>query len=105
VYDEREFFEVAMRSEKYLVVLDNFETFDDQQAAYNYLDEVVHPPSKLLITSRHVFSGDYAVPVAGMERAEARELLIRAARDAGCEPLMTEPAIDRIYGRTQGHPY
>jgi hypothetical protein len=105
--DPRQAFEriVQQQKEAHLLILDNFETFDDQEAAYAYLDEIVRPPTKIVITSRHYFRGDFQLPVRGMEFEEARELLLRAARAAGAEPLMTDDVIERIYERCEGHPY
>ncbi len=101
----QKFFEGSMRAEPILVVLDNFETFDEQEAAYRYLEHLVEPPAKVVITSRHVFRGDYAVDVTGMSDDEAGELLLRSARSAGIEPLMTPRVRQRIFERCQGHPY
>ena len=64
-----------MRDEAILVILDNFETFNNQEAAYAYLDEFVQPPAKASITSRHVFAGDSPVEVRGMSEDEADQLL------------------------------
>jgi hypothetical protein len=101
----REYFEAAMRTEPLLVVLDNFETFEGQEQAYEYLDELVQPPAKVVITSRHTFKGDYSVEVKGMADAEAEKLLIQSARAAGVEPLMTPQTRAKIFARCQGHPY
>jgi hypothetical protein len=101
----REVFETAMREESVLLVLDNFETFEDQEHTYEYLDDLVQPPAKIIITSRHVFTGDYAVEVKGMGDHEADQLLIQAARAAGVEPLMTPQVRKKILDRCQGHPY
>lgn len=88
-----------------LLIMDNFETFDAQEEAYHYLDEVVQPPSKVLITSRHDFKGDFQVQVRGMEPLEASQLIRSAARGAGREGLIDEQVIARICDKTQGHPY
>lgn len=103
----REFFETSLRGDAVLVVLDNFETFDDQEAAYAYayLDDLVEPPAKVIITSRHVFAGDSPVEVRGMSESEAEGLLIQAARDAAVEPLMTPRVRSKIFARCQGQPY
>jgi len=101
----RDIFETSMRQESVLLVLDNFETFDEQEHAYEYLDDLVQPPAKIIITSRHVFRGDYAVEVKGMAENEADQLLIRAARAAGVEALMTPRVRKKIFDRCQGHPY
>jgi hypothetical protein len=88
-----------------LLVMDNFETFSGQEEAYQYLDEVVQPPSKVIITSRHDFKGDFQVQVRGMEQAEAAQLIRTAARSTGREGLIDEQVIRRIYEKSQGHPY
>jgi hypothetical protein len=101
----RKFFEDSMRAEPILLVRDNFETFDEQEAAYQYLEDLVEPPAKVVITSRHVFRGDYAVEVKGMSEHEAEQLLLHSARCAGIEPLMTPSVRQRVFERCQGHPY
>jgi hypothetical protein len=88
-----------------LLVLDNFETFDDQPDAYRYLDSIVQPPSKIVITSRHDFRGDFQVQVRGMELDEAGKLIRDAARRAHREGLIDQQAIESIFTRCQGHPY
>jgi hypothetical protein len=103
--DARDFFETSMREEAILLVLDNFETFNDQEASYAYLDELVQPPAKTIITSRHVFTGDSPIEVRGMSQDEADQLLVGAARTAGVEPLMSDRVRGRIFERCQGHPY
>jgi NB-ARC domain len=101
----RDFFETSLREEPVLLILDNFETFDEQEVAYRYLDDLVQPPAKAVITSRHVFKGDYAVEVKGMLEDEAEQLLVQAARAAGVEPLMSPRVRQKIFERCQGHPY
>jgi hypothetical protein len=102
---QKEFFEERLREDRLLLVLDNFETFDDQRTAYDYFDSVTYPPSKVVITSRHDFEGDTTVPVDQMSWTEASQLLIQTARQAGAEPLMTEKVQAAIYDRCRGHPY
>ncbi len=101
----RDFFEASMKEEAILLILDNFETFDEQEVAYEYLDDLVQPPAKIVITSRHVFKGDYALEVKGMSEDEAEQLLAQSARAAGIEPLMTPTVQQRIFERCQGHSY
>jgi hypothetical protein len=97
--------DLADRACPTLLVMDNFETFAAQEEAYQYLDEVVQPPSKVVITSRHDFKGDFQVQVRGMETDEAAGLIKSAARRAGREGLVDSKVIDRIYEKSQGHPY
>lgn len=97
--------DLADRMTPTLLVMDNFETFAAQEEAYQYLDEIVHPPSKVVITSRHDFKGDFQVQVRGMEPTEAALLIRSAARGAGREGLVDDQVINRICDKTQGHPY
>lgn len=103
----KEMFEhdLADRACPTLLVMDNFETFVAQGDAYQYLDEVVQPPSKVVITSRHDFKGDFQVQVRGMETDEAAQLIRLAARRAGREGLIDPKVVARIYEKSQGHPY
>jgi hypothetical protein len=101
----KEFFEASLRENRLLIVLDNFETFDNQRAAYDYFDAVVYPPSKVVITSRHDFQADTTVQVDSMSWDEASRLLVQTARQAGAEPLMTNKVQSAIFERCRGHPY
>ena len=89
-----------------LFIFDNFETLADIRGLHRFLDEHTHLPNKVLITSRErAFVADFPIEVRGMEYAEAREMLIRAARDLYIEGLMDEETIQRIYDYTAGHAY
>ncbi|MGH2936644.1 MAG: NB-ARC domain-containing protein [Solirubrobacterales bacterium] len=105
--DSRADFEAAVGAggTSTLLIMDNFETFSSEEEAYAYLDTVVHPPSKVVITSRHDFKGDYQVQVRGMERDEAAALIRTTARSAGREGLVDDQVIARIFDRCEGHPY
>ncbi len=98
--------QVADPSNRYLLIMDNFETLDDPVGVHQYLDETVVMPNKVLITSRHrAFKGDYPVEVSGMELGEAEQLLKTEARRVACEPQMTAEAMRRIHEYTGGVPY
>ena len=105
--DPQAAFEEALRDPgaPVLLILDNFETFAAQKDAYRYLDDVVQPPSKVVITSRHDFQGDFQIQVQGMELNEAAELIRGAARRANREGLLDQQGIERIFATCQGHPY
>ncbi len=101
-------FEEDLRDPKLsiLVVVDNFETFEDQEAAYHYFDEIVRPPSKIVITSRHDFKGDHQIVITGMEYEEASKLILGTARAAAKEPLFTDESVrKRVFKGCAGHPY
>ncbi|MGE3795702.1 MAG: hypothetical protein AB7I38_17505 [Dehalococcoidia bacterium] len=103
--NRRDAFERELASAPILLILDNFETYDDQRTLFAYLNEVIAPPSKAVITSRHVVPGESDLELSGMDLAQARELLTREARRLNREPLMTDPVMDEIYRGTHGHPY
>ena len=91
---------------RYLLVLDNMETFDEPAAVLRQLDDEVRLPSKVLVTSRHDdFQGDYPIRVAGMESREAHQLLISEARRKYCEPQLTEPVRDSLIHATGARAY
>lgn len=103
----REFFEQSLTDahSATLLILDNFETFKAQEESYRYLDELVEPPSKVVITSRHDFQGDFQIPVLGMDRTEAERLVRSTAREVGREGVLSEKTIDAIFEQCAGHPY
>lgn len=105
--DAQDIFESNVRDGKtpFLLILDNFETFEHQNAIYSYLDRTVLPPSKVVVTSRHDFQGDTQVRVLGMEIEEAADLLKQAARAAGREGHLGDDEVRRIWETCQGHPY
>jgi hypothetical protein len=90
----------------HLFIFDNFETFADVVEIHRFLDTHTHIPNKVLITSRErAFKADFPIEVHGMARAEAWELLRRAAADLGIEALMTDDTTERLYDYSEGHPY
>ena len=91
---------------RYLLVLDNMETFDEPAAVLRQLDDEVRLPSKVLVTSRHDdFQGDYPIRVAGMESREAHQLLVSEARRKYCEPQLTEAVRDSLIHATGARAY
>lgn len=90
----------------YLLVVDNFETFDSPAAVHQFLDETVVLPSKVLITSRHqTFQGDFPLEVRGMEEEEAQSLVSLEARRHYCEPRLTTDVRRQIIDATGASPY
>jgi hypothetical protein len=87
-----------------LLVVDNFETLADQDDAYKYFDHAVRPPSKVVITSRHEFSGNFRIDVTGMRVEEARALIRHSAASVAGVHL-SEQDVSDIYTACHGHPY
>ena len=86
-----------------LFVFDNFETMVSQVEAFQWLDERIKSPNKILITSReNRFKGDWPVEVRGMTDAEAKELIEVTAGRLGIAGRMDSNA---IVEQSDGHPY
>lgn len=89
-----------------LFVFDNFETVQQPLDVFNWLDQSVRPPNKILITTRHRdFRGDYAVEVGGMTEPQCSELTRATAAAIGMQSLVTEQFLREIYRESEGHPY
>lgn len=94
-----------MRSKKCLLLVDNFETIQDETAGEFLLS--LPEPSKALITTRHHALGEArTIPLKGMEqsealalmRAEGQRLGLKSVQRAGDEILL------RLYQATGGAP-
>lgn len=108
VESDRDFFARVLTAgrDKFLLILDNFESFDDVSELQQFIKKNLAFPSKALITSReNAFQGDQPIEVGGLTRAESADLIRRTSRQALCEPRIDEAAIARIYDVTLGNPY
>lgn len=101
------FCEAVSGKDPYLLVMDNFETLDEPKEVYDFLDRQVMIPSKVLVTSRErEFVGDYSIEVRGMDFPEAKELILRASREALCEPAFQDDRqTRRVWDLARGNPY
>lgn len=91
---------------RYLLILDNLETFDSIVQIQHFLDRYVTLPSKVILTSRHDdFQGDLRLPVGGLTKDQASTLLVREARRLYCEPRMTAQVQERLFTTTGGRAY
>jgi len=97
---------LSSAKEKYLLVFDNFESFDDTPTLQEFVKRHLAHPSKALITSRErAFQGDFKIEIGGLSLDQTRDLIMQTARRAGCEPRVDEKLISRIYDLTLGNPY
>ena len=93
-------------SPTFLLIMDNFETFNDPIDVQKFLDTNVVPPNKVFITSRHeAFQGDYPVRINGMRDIEADELLDREGIVNFCEGRLTKDVRSQIKIKTGRSPY
>lgn len=92
---------------KALYIFDNFETLTNPAEIYEWLNNSIRMPNKILITSRlnRSFKADYPIEVGGMEEDECRVLISAVAQRLRIEPLMTERYIQTLISESEGHPY
>lgn len=89
-----------------LFVFDNFETVRLAVDVYNWIDNNVRAPNKVLITTRfRDFRGDYPVEVLGMSREECDELVRVSAARLGIRDYVTDDLMQELYEESDGHPY
>jgi tetratricopeptide (TPR) repeat protein len=89
-----------------LVVLDNFETVENPEEMFTWLDTYVRLPNKILITSRfRDFKADYPISVAGLKREEFDSLVYRSSNYLSIADLLTDEFREELYYETGGHPY
>ena len=89
-----------------LFAFDGFECLDDPAGAFRWIEERVHPPNKVLITSRHRdFQGDYPLRVGGLSPEEAAQLAEEHLYLAGLEDKVDQDCCRRILAECEGHPY
>lgn len=104
-----EFFQRELTQSEFgptLFVFDNFETTDSPLDMFQWIDQYVRLPNKVLITTRlRDFKADFPVDVGGMEVTEARILISRVASSLGVNDLLTEEYTDSLIGESGGHPY
>jgi hypothetical protein len=108
-FDKEAYVASALRSygqDALLFVFDNFETVQQPLDVFNWLDQNVRLPNKILITTRHRdFRGDYAVDVGGMTEFQCNELVRSTATAIGMKGLVTAQFCRDIYRESEGHPY
>ncbi|WP_262847492.1 tetratricopeptide repeat protein [Mumia quercus] len=90
----------------FLFVFDNFETIREQVSLYEYFNNAIRLPNKVLITTRtRDFKADYPIGVAGMARDEYHALVRETASSLGVLELVSEAYEDQLYEESDGHPY
>lgn len=89
-----------------LFVFDNFETVRSPLDVFNFIDENIRVPNKVLITTRQrEFRGDFPVEVTGMEDEECRELINGHAGKLGILNLINKKYVEELIQESNGHPY
>lgn len=89
-----------------LFVFDNFETMTHPQECFEWLDQYVRNPNKVLITTRtRAFKADYPIEVLGMTEQEADRLVSAVAQSLGITELLDRAYVEKIIEESNGHPY
>lgn len=105
----REYFEQQLQKADAgpcLFVFDNFETTQNPVELYNWIENYICLPNKILITTRlREFRGDYPIKVSGMSEGEARKLILQTATFLGILDLLTDEYISELISKAEGHPY
>lgn len=89
-----------------LFVFDNFETVRNPSSLFMWLHSFVRHPNKVLVTARHKeFTGDFEIPVEGMNEGECIKLIDAVAAKFGIADLLTSEYVSRLIDESGGHPY
>ena len=89
-----------------LFVFDNFETMDEPDDVYKWLDTYIRLPNKVLITTRvRNFVGDFPIHIGGMTDSQALRLVDQHARHLGVSTLLTTEYRRELVHEASGHPY
>lgn len=105
----RQFFESQLNRNELgpcLFVFDNFETAQNPESLFTWIDTHIRIPNKVLITTRlRDFKGDYPVEVEGMTEPECRELIRNTSEHLNIQQLLNEDFIRELIKQAEGHPY
>lgn len=89
-----------------LLVLDNFETVENEKEIFKWFYNNVGNPNKILITSRlRTVTGDYNIKVGGMTNEESKELIEENAKRLGVFEKINNSILVDIIQRSSSHPY
>lgn len=91
---------------KCLFVFDNFETIERPIEIFEWLENYILLPNKILITTRHrEFTTDKQIEVEGMKYDEFLKLVDSISGDFKIKDLLNEKVTSQLYKTSQGHPY
>ena len=89
-----------------LFVLDNFETVEQPDDVYKWIDAHIRPPNKVLITTRvRTFAGDYPIEISGMTEDQAERLIDQHALRLGVRDFINSKYKKDLIRESSGHPY
>lgn len=103
--EKRSMVRKLLRTGRYLILVDNFETVEDQQILDFVTD--IPEPSKALITSRQIkIPSAWLIHLKGLPRDEALDLIRKEAERLDLDPIVQAPddVLARLYEGTGGVP-
>lgn len=108
-FDSKDFFTKQLENNlfgKTLFVFDNFETVERPIEIFEWLENYVELPNKILITTRHrEFSTDKPIEVEGMKFDEFKKLVFFVSQELKILEIVTDKVINELYKISLGHPY
>lgn len=108
-FDNNEYFTKQLSENffgKCLFVFDNFETIERPIEMFEWLENYIVLPNKILITTRHrEFTTDKQIEVEGMTVEEFNKLVTVISNNFKISDLITKKVSDELYKTSQGHPY
>jgi len=90
----------ALSRQRTLVIVDNFETIDDERVL-NFIRDVPEP-TKIIVTTRHRIDVAYPIRLTGMNENESREYIIDECGKKNVN--LTDFQIELLIRRTGGNP-
>lgn len=89
-----------------LLILDNFETVENENEIFEWFLNNTRGQHKILITSRQKkFTGDYNIKIEGMTLSEGYDLIDKHSALIGLEASLLEKHKKSVYEKSSGHPF
>ena len=109
-FNRREFIETQLacydKDASCLFIFDNFETVRNPLEMFDWIENYIRVPNKVLITTRlRDFKGDYPLEVYGMTDDQAVDLIAKTASRRGITGILTADNIADLVKFSKGHPY
>lgn len=93
-----------LQKDPYLLVIDSFERIGDKQVD-KFLAEHVFYPSKVLITTRHIWpQASSVIALEGLTKSQTKKMLKQIGERQGVKSNFTDNEIEKIYNITRGLP-
>ena len=102
--ETKEGFEFICRElskKRVLLIVDNFETIDDEKVR-EFLQDILPPPTKAIITTRHRIDIAYPIRLFGMSEDEAQQLIEQECLKK--QLVINKQQKEKIFKRTGGIP-